>query len=411
MPVAPNVHTSVPPPAQGATVPRAPEELTPAWLTSCLRHAGALGAASVIGFGAERIGVGRGFAGRLYRLRLRYDAVEPGAPATMIGKFIAVHDTTVAMMHAIGGYLREVRFYRELAGKAEIPMPRCYLAHYDLEARTFLLLLEDLAPSEAVDIATGFSVEQAKVMLEHAARMHARYWGRTEGLEWLALDENVVQTLRERYLATIDDFVVRFGARFPELARIARKMAWVFQGDEFLRELRGSPMTLTHGDLHVENVLFPTAAGGRLAVVDWQSAILTRYGAGDVTRIVAMGLRPELRRAHEDELLRHYHAVLRAHGVRGYSLRKLRARYRQEMAAQVLIAVVAFGSLDFDVDRGEMLTELFGGRLNQALVDLRFEALLTRMVLLIWPLRPFYHLYLALRRRWVSAEPRLLPPA
>lgn len=398
MSAVPNVHTSVPPPA-GERVPRAPEELTSAWLTACLRHAGALTNASVTGFDAEQIGIGRGFAGRIYRLRLRYDAVEPRAPATMIGKFITAHDTTRAMMHDLGGYFREVRFYREMAGKAEIPMPRCYLAHYDLDARTFLLLLEDLAPSAAADIATGFTVEQAKVMLEYTARMHARYWDRTDEIAWLAPSEEMVEFLRGRFLGALDAFTAQFGERFPPMVKVAHQMAWVFQGEEFKRELRGGPLTLTHGDLHVENILFPTEAGGRLAVVDWQSAMLTPYGASDVTRIIAMGLSRDMRRAHEDELLRHYHAVLCAQGVRGYSLRTLRARYRREMTPQVMVAVIAFASLDFGVDRGEMLTELFGARLSEAVVDLRVDRWLAWMIFWVRPVRPLYNLYLALSRR------------
>jgi len=97
-------------------VPRRPEELTPAWLTACLRQAGALRGGSVTGCAAEQIGVGRGFAGRIFRLRLRYDHPEPGAPAALIGKFAAEHAPTRAMMTEFGGYAREVRFYRELAG-------------------------------------------------------------------------------------------------------------------------------------------------------------------------------------------------------------------------------------------------------------------------------------------------------
>jgi hypothetical protein len=91
--------------------------------------------------------------------------------------------------------------------------------------------------------------------------------------------------------------------------------------------------------------------------------------------------------------------------VRGYGLRTLKAQYRREMGSQMLVAVVAFGSLDFDVDRGELLTELFGSRLNQALIDLRTDRLLWWMILAIRPLRPFYNAYLALARRW-----GLLPP-
>jgi hypothetical protein len=122
-----------------------------------------------------------------------------------------------------------------------------------------------------------------------------------------------------------------------------------------------------------------------------------------------MGLRPEVRRAHEEELLRHYHAVLCAHGVRGYGLRRLRASYRREMGSQMLVAVIAFGSLDFDVDRGEMLTELFGSRLNHALIDLRTDRLLAWMIFLVRPLRPLHRAYLGLARRFGWIEPLPLP--
>jgi hypothetical protein len=364
-----------------------------------LRHAGGLRDGSVTGFKAEQIGVGRGFAGRIYRLHLDYDRTEPGAPPTLIGKFSAEHVTTRAVMTELGTYFKEVRFYRELATEAGIPTPRCYMAHYDVEEQTFVLLLEDLSPAAAADIAVGLSVEQAKLVLQQVARMHARFWGRTAGLEWLAPTDVVVNVLRQRYLAALDAFAATFGERFPPLVKVARQIGWMFEGEEFMRELKRRPQTLTHGDLHIENILFPTAEGGRLAVVDWQLVMLSRYGASDVTRVLAMGLRPELRRAHEDELLRHYHAALQAHGVRRYSLRALKQRYRQEMGKELLVAVLAFDALDFAVDGGEVFAEMFLGRLNSALGDLETERLLARMILVIRPLRPFYNAYLAIVRR------------
>ena len=50
--------------------------------------------------------------------------------------------------------------------------------------------------------------------------------------------------------------------------------------------LKNPPLTLSHNDLHPENVFFPTAAGGRFALIDWQSLAATRHGAGDLTRIL-----------------------------------------------------------------------------------------------------------------------------
>ena len=379
-----------------SSAPRRPEDLTPGWLTACLRHAGVLREANVTGTDVEQIGVGRGFAARLYRIRLRYDRPEADAPATLIGKFPAEHASTLSMLTELGGYVKEVRFYGELGGAVDMPMPRCYFAHHDAEAQSFVLLLEDLAPAAAVDPVAGLTLEQAKGVLGHVARMHARSWNRTAGLEWLAPPDEVVHMLRRRYLAALDPFSVLFAERFPHLVKVARQFGWVLRGEEFMREIKRPPQTLTHGDLHVENMLFPTAAGGRFAVVDWQLAMLSRHGATDVTRIIAMGVRPEVRRAHEDELLRHYHAELRAHGVRGYSLRALRRHYRREMGSQLLVAVVAFGSLD--VGAAGMFTELFVSRLDAALADLGTHRLFGCMIAVLWPIRALSNAWLALRR-------------
>src|SRR3954466_14109617 len=125
-----NVETSMPPGAQ--PVPLRPEELTPDWLTASLRHAGVLSPTGrVVAFESERVGEGAGFAGRIARIDLRYATPEPSAPATLIAKFATEHAATREMIGSIDGYVREVRFYRELAADIGIGTPRCYFAHYD----------------------------------------------------------------------------------------------------------------------------------------------------------------------------------------------------------------------------------------------------------------------------------------
>ncbi len=350
------------------------------------------------GFDAASIGQGRGFAGRLYRLELRYDRAEAGAPATLIAKFASDHAPTREVMADIGGYRKEVRFYRELAAQVPLPTPRCYHASYDEEAKSFVLLLEDLAPAAAVDLATGLSVE-AKEVLTLLARTHARFWNRTAGLEWLAPDLEYLNAFRRRYLAALPATVQRFGARFPVLVRVARQVGWILEGDEFMRRIEEPPQTLTHADLHIENLFFPTAAGGRFAVVDWQSVLLARHGAADVSRLIGMGLLPQLRRERGEALLRHYHETLLSEGVRGYGLRQLRRRYREELASPVLVAVVAIDALDFgDAGGFANMMELFGERLSLALEDERVPLLLGAMIALMWPLRPLYRAWLALQR-------------
>jgi hypothetical protein len=86
-----------------------------------------------------------------------------------------------------------------------------------------------------------------------------------------------------------------------------------------------------------------------------------------------MGMRPELRRRHERALLRHYHRALCAHGVRGYSLRRLRLRYRAELVAVVVVAVLVLNEVGFTADEASK----FAGRVDAALADARASRLLT----------------------------------
>ncbi len=383
-----NVETSLPPP-DGQVVPSRPEEISARWLTACLRHAGALPQdARVASFESTRIGQGRGFAGQLARIQLRYDPEQADAPATLIGKFAAQHGPTREMMSGMDAYVREVRFYRELAPEIGVGTARCYLAHFDPERGNFCLLLEDLAPSRSVDIETGLSLEQAEQVLTQLAGMHGRWWNRVAEVPWLELSEDVVNRLRARFLALLPSFVSQFGAIYPAMTGVAQQLGELMAGNEVMGALREPPMTLAHNDLHLENVFFPSEAGGRFALIDWQGLAGTRHGTTDVTRILCVGMRPELRRRHGDALLRHYHRKLRELGVRGFSLRKLRRRFREETTAMVVIGVLAMGTLDFNVEGGQRMAELLAGRIEVAVADSRVSALL-RVVLWVVRLRRF----------------------
>src|SRR5258706_16213185 len=114
MAIVTNLEISLPPP-QATRVPARPNEINAEWLNACLRHAGVLGASDrVAGFELERIGQGRGFAGQIARVALRYEPANVNAPATLIAKFATEHAATQEMMLSFDGYAREVRFYREL---------------------------------------------------------------------------------------------------------------------------------------------------------------------------------------------------------------------------------------------------------------------------------------------------------
>jgi hypothetical protein len=70
-------------------IPTELDELTPEWLTQVLREEGSVRHATVISVEREVLGEGRGFTGRVVRLRLGYDAAEDGAPHSLVAKLPA----------------------------------------------------------------------------------------------------------------------------------------------------------------------------------------------------------------------------------------------------------------------------------------------------------------------------------
>lgn len=362
------------PPLQGMRAPARPSELNAEWLSTSLREAGVLGESDrVAGFEMQRIGEGRGFAGQLARLALRYEPVSLNAPATLIAKFASDHAGTQDLMSALDGYAREVRFYRELAPEIGLGTPRCYFAHFDRATHACCLLLEDLAPAESVDRDRGYSLEQAQQVLEQLAAMHARHWNRVAHLEWLQVDAALFASFHAGFMKGLPRLVERYGTQYPTLVRVAQQFVPFLSGDEVLEETRRPPLTLAHNDIHADNIFLPSARGGRFAMIDWQSVSVSRFGTNDVARLLCMGMRPEQRRRHERALLRHYHRALCAHGVRDYPLRRLRFRYRAELVAIVLVAVLVLDGVNFS----EAEASQHAGRVDAALVDARASRLLS----------------------------------
>jgi aminoglycoside phosphotransferase (APT) family kinase protein len=133
---------------------------------------------------------------------------------------------------------------------------------------------------------------------------------------------------RERYAERLSAEVIEAGARLAE--RI-----------ETFRALGRGPRSLVHHDFRPDNMMFATAAGGRpITVLDWQSVGL---GAGplDLGYFLAGALAPEVRRAHEAELLARYHEGLKSGGVAGYDAEDLRRDYAKGGLHLMMIAFVS----------------------------------------------------------------------
>lgn len=297
-----------------------PAAVTPDWLTRVLVKAGH--DVRVGDFAAKRVGTGQ--VGESVRFTLTYDGDAKGAPATVVGKFPSSDETSRSTGVLFGNYVREVKFYNELAASSLIATPRVFHADVDLATHEFVLIMEDLAPATQGDQLKGVTVDQAALVLGEAAKLHASHWGQDQfdQAPWLhnvaASPKNTPDDMMAQLWAGFCD---RYGARVrPEVRRIGDTITAAFDRFQFGYD---GPKCLTHNDFRPDNMMFGTAQGGYpIVVVDWQSL---GYGCcmADVSYFLGGALSGADRRAHDRDLLQAYHAQLVALGVQNYSFERL----------------------------------------------------------------------------------------
>ena len=282
------------------------EELTPDWCTRVMRAAGVLAAdATVTSVECAVLGDVRGYFSRLFRLQLAYSPAGAG-PAVAIAKLPSSEMWNRTLGFTLGCFQNELRFYEDLSDEVTIRVPTFYGGAMDEgPAQRFALLLEDVSSGRQLDQSDGCSVEDAQGALGELARLQGSWWTspRLDELDWLApLSKNSLG-IAMGYDMACDGFLAEHTAGLPSAAVAAVEPLRGRVGD-LLEAMCAGPHTLVHGDFRIDNLVYPAGGAGPL-VFDWQN-VARGSGFMDVAQLLALGLRPEDRRASEDELLRGY---------------------------------------------------------------------------------------------------------
>jgi len=329
-----DAHTTSPPPIAG------PEEIDVDWIEAALEPSGLLAGRSVSSFSSEMVGTGQ--MGRSVRLNLDLGA-DPPPTTSVVVKLPSDDPTSRATGAGQGSYMREVRFYQELALDTPMRTPRCHFAAIDeASPERFTLVLEDMAQSRQGDQIAGCTPEEAALALDELTGLHAPWWGseRLPGLAYLQQSSpESAPLLQGVYQALQPGFEARYADR---LGSDAMDLTRRFGGQigPWAAAFTGTK-TLTHGDYRLDNMLFGTTPeSAPLCIVDWQTV---GFGAalGDAAYFLGAGLSIEDRRVHEDALLHRYHDGLLARGVEGYDWNACHRDYRLFTFAGVIMAVVA----------------------------------------------------------------------
>jgi hypothetical protein len=351
-----------------------PDQVTASWLTDVLRQAGALERGAVVAFDCEMVGTGQ--MADSFRLTLRYDADDSGAPTSVVGKFTAADDTSRATGIAMRTSEVEVRFYQQVAPTVGVRTPRCYHADVDPATAEFVLILEDMAPARAGDQVTGCTVEEAALALKELAGLHAPRWNdpSLDEMEWLNRRTPESNDFGAMLLpALFDGFAERYGEVLDDdVLDVGRRLMGGIGG--YLQH-QPRPWTVQHADYRLDNLLFGTPQGGApLAVVDWQTVTLGP-GVADVSYFLGAGPSVEDRRRHEERLVREYHDALVAGGVADYSFDACFTDYRRYAYAGYLMAVGASMMVE-RTPRGDEMFLAMARRHAAQIIDLRSHDLI-----------------------------------
>jgi aminoglycoside phosphotransferase (APT) family kinase protein len=298
--------------------PGSPDDLDAAWLEEILRRDGGLPHASVRGVRPARIGEGFGLEGVIARVSIVGDRV----PATVVAKWCAAADGA-----------REARFYRDVASHLEVDLPRLHAVAVDELSGRALLILEDVSPARQGDLLAGLSASDERALADAMAAVHAPFWDRTSeppvsGTPVWRPDpaERTAQTS-----AALPPFLDAWDAFLSPRERNAIEAAPSRLPAAFAT-LFAAPVTLIHGDLHVDNLLF--RPDGTPVVLDWARVSLGP-AALDVAGSQIRRRGPGGHRANGRAFALQYAEALRARGVAGYGVDRVEADAAAAAAVQL----------------------------------------------------------------------------
>jgi aminoglycoside phosphotransferase (APT) family kinase protein len=312
-----------------------PANLTPSWLE------GALGLAP----GTVRdVRVVADDHGTASRARIAVDA-DPaaGVPSHLFVKYAPPVFGQRLLMNVMDLGTREALFYRAVACKVPVRVPRCHAVHQDLRRGRNVMVLEDLAATARFrDLTEPISASEAFAVCDALADLHAAFWESDRFAGDLAL--LVTRSAGANHLADVlvPRLVTRPRGPAAELISPATRAASRILLDrraEIEALWRHEPRTLTHGDPHLGNLFFEGDAPGFL---DWQ-ATMAGPGIRDVAYFLNASVDVPVARTIERELVDRYAARLRTHGIDA-DAEATWTRYRAAISEFYIAAVVTAGT-------------------------------------------------------------------
>lgn len=341
----------------GLARPATPRQVTASWLTQALQSSGVIEPHIEVGsVRQEPLGGGTGVFGTLVRLVVDYTEPNSG-PTSMVLKIptSAPENKTVGL--ALGLYVREGQFFKQMAARTPVDVVGCYYNDMDIDAGEFVLVLEEIRDLQVGQQTAGATVGQLEIALRELAKFHAAWWKHPDldKMDWLPRNDSpanlvVVPDIMRNAMTVIEkDWVDVIGR---EAVDLGHELAAQF--DRIIMRTGEVAHTMCHGDARLENMFF-NADATKMKFIDFQ-LVIKATPAQDVAYLMGSSADKALWDEHGMRLLKMYHDALGTAGVRDYDW----DQFWYEFRLQALWGVVAPGSMvaSFDVgdENGKLLS-------------------------------------------------------
>ncbi len=328
-----------------SSIPASLDAITAGWLTQCL------GGGSLKKFTLEPMGAGVGMMSAMSRIHLDWEDGE-GKPDSVVVKLASDNDTNRGVAEQFNLYLKEVRYYRELAPKTDRISPTIYASALD-DDQSFFLLMEDVSDYRMGSQVDGANQEEAGLCVDLLSTLHASFWNDIESVQWLP---HMSHSDNARNMAAGCDVgwaqLMDYFGEFVPASIQARKDDYLASITSLQEQLDVAPRTLIHGDFRMDNMLFGQAPDHEpLLVVDFQGP-LKGSGIQDMGYLMGHSVQSEVRRAHEKAFIQRYVDGLAARGVQDYGFDQAFEHYRVAILYSWTVAVVIAGTMDPTNERG-----------------------------------------------------------
>lgn len=238
------------------------------------------------------------------------------------------------------GIVREVDFYTKLAEHVPLRTPKCYAAeklpyynvvfvaleHIDLKFDSLEHRVKDVDSYRVTPDHVFDSIDDMRLILTKLATMHSTFLGTVQTnphSSWIPAKRGL------KYC----DFVASLGGfnKPPFYLNVFRSLEKYFLD---------KPLTLVHGDCRPGNMIYVGFPAKEIIFADWEATNAAPL-AWDFTYATTIGLPEELRKEHQLNLLRDYHASLEQDE---YSL--------EELQDDVLLLVIVLFYVSYTVTAG-----------------------------------------------------------